>query len=53
MNGKEFRIWFSDGTYEPQMVLVWAISEEQAIILAQAERIKAACDYTLHSCIEK
>lgn len=49
MKHTKFKVWFSDSSYDPQMVIVWASNEEQATILAQAERIKAGADYTLHS----
>jgi len=45
----QFIVWFSDSSYDPQKVEVWALTKEQAVILAQAERIKAGDDYTLHS----
>ncbi len=47
MKTTKFTIWFSNGDYDAQMVIVHALSEEQARILAQAERIKAGCDYTI------
>lgn len=43
-----FIVWFANENYEPQGVSVVAFNQDQAIILAQAERIKAGCDYTLH-----
>ena len=51
MKHTKFIIWFSDGTYDPQKVEEWAFNEEQAVILAKANRIKAGSDYTVR-CIE-
>lgn len=51
MKHTEFNIWFSNGDYDPQMVKVFAFNEEQATILAKAERIKAGADYTLHKVV--
>ena len=42
-----FRVWFSNGNYLPESVSVSAFGQGDALILAQAERIKAGCDYTL------
>jgi hypothetical protein len=47
MKQSYFRVWFSNGNYEPQSVSVSAFGQGDALILAQAERIKAGCDYTL------
>lgn len=51
MKRTKFIVCFSDGTYDPQRVEEWAFNEEQAIILAKANRIKAGSDYTLHSVV--
>lgn len=48
MKHTKFIVWFSDSSYKPQMVVVYAFNEEQATILAKAERIKAGADYTVH-----
>ena len=46
---KEFTyvVWFSNCNYEPQGVTVKALNQNNALILAQAERIKEGLDYTL------
>lgn len=51
MKHTKFVVWFSNSTYDPQMVIVWAFNRSQAIILAKAERIKAGSDYTLSSVV--
>lgn len=51
MKHTKFTVWFSNASYNPQMVIVYAFNEEQAIILAKAERIKAGADYTVHEVI--
>ena len=43
-----FKVWFSNCNYEPQYVLVEALNQNDALILAQAERIHDGLDYTLH-----
>lgn len=43
-----FKVWFSTCNYEPQCVLVAALNQNDALILAQAERILEGLDYTLH-----
>lgn len=47
MKQSYFRVWFSNGNYLPEFVNVSAFGQGDALILAQAERIKAGCDYTL------
>lgn len=47
MKQSYFRVWFSNGNYLPELVNVSAFGKGEALILAQAERIKAGCDYTL------
>lgn len=42
-----FRLWFSNGNYLPEFVNVSVFGQGDALILAQAERIKAGRDYTL------
>ena len=41
-------VWFANENYEPQRITVLALNQQEALILAQAERIKEGCDYTLH-----
>ena len=41
-------IWFANGNYKPQSVVKTAFNQHEALILAQAERIKNGLDYTLH-----
>ena len=43
-----FKVWFSNCNYAPQYVLVEALNQNDALILAQAERIRDGLDYTLH-----
>lgn len=45
-------IWFSNKEYLPQKVEVNAMNQEQAVILAKAERIKQGLDYTIHMIIK-
>jgi len=52
MKKYEFRVWFSNCNYLPQSIYVKALNQNDALILAQAERVKAGEDYTLHR-IEK
>ena len=52
MKQYEFKVWFSNCNYEPQSVHVKAFNQNDALILAQAERVRNGKDYTLH-CIEK
>lgn len=48
MKQTRYVIWFSNENYEPQSVEVSAFNQNDALILAQAERISAGLDYTLH-----
>lgn len=43
-----YMVWFSNENYNPQGVSVEALNQGEALILAQAERIKDGLDYTLH-----
>lgn len=45
----KFRVWFSNSNYDPEFVTVTALNQNDALILAQAERVKQGRDYTLHS----
>ena len=45
---REYKVWFSDGNYDPEYVLVYAQSQNDALILAQPERINDGLNYTLH-----
>jgi len=44
----EFKVWFSNVNYLPEFVHVRALNQNDALILAQAERVKCGEDYTLH-----
>ena len=48
MKETKYRVWFSNCNYTPEPVYVSAGCQNNALILAQAERIKAGLDYTLH-----
>lgn len=48
MKHTKFAVWFSNGNYEPERLVVSALNQNDALILAQAERIKDGLDYTLH-----
>lgn len=48
MKNYKFNVWFSNGSYEPELVIVFATGRHQAKILAQAERIRDGIDYTVH-----
>lgn len=48
MKNTMFKVWFSNCNYEPQYVLIEALNQNDALILAQAERIRDGLDYTLH-----
>lgn len=48
MKLNEYKVWFANENYEPQVVKLVAGSQQTALILAQANRIKAGLDYTLH-----
>ena len=41
-------VWFSNENYAPESVMVNALNQNDALILAQAERIKKGLDYTLY-----
>ena len=45
---QEYKVWFSSCNYMPEFVHVKAMNQNDALILAQAERIKEEKDYTLH-----
>ena len=42
-----FTVWFANENYMPQPVKLVAFNASTAIILAQAQRIKAGLDYTI------
>lgn len=46
MKQTHFRVWFTDGSYLPEFVIVSAFGQGEALILAKAERIKAGLDYS-------
>ena len=43
-----YKVWFYNTNYEPQFVVVEASNQNDALILAQAERINDGLNYTLH-----
>jgi len=45
----EYEVWFSNENYPPQREIVMAFNQNDALILAQAARIKQGLDYTLDS----
>lgn len=47
MKQSYFRVWFSNGNYLPEFIDIAALGQPEALILAQAERIKAGIDYTV------
>ena len=49
MKQYKYLVWFSNCNYEPECVTVKAFNANDALILAQAERIKSGEDYTLDS----
>ena len=49
MKNNKYIVWFSNCNYKKQGVTVFALSQNDALILAQAERIKEGLDYTLNS----
>ena len=48
MKQNTYKVWFTNGTYEPQYELVGGFNDRQAEIVAQAVRIRAGLDYTTH-----
>ncbi len=40
MKQSYFRVWFSNGNYLPEFIDIAALGQPEALILAQAERIK-------------
>lgn len=48
MKNTLFKVWFANCNYEPECILIEALNQNNALILAQAERIKDGLDYTLH-----
>lgn len=48
MKQSKYIVWFSNGNY-PEPIEVFAFNQQEALILAQAERIKTGGDYTLSS----
>jgi hypothetical protein len=44
---KVYEVWFSNVNYEPQLVSIAAKNQDDALILAKAERIKNDLDHTL------
>ena len=48
MKQTTYIVWFSNENYRPQGVTVRALNQNEALILAQAERIAEGLDYTMH-----
>jgi len=48
MKNNSYLVWFANCNYEPESVRIDALNQNDALILAQAERIKEGLDYTLH-----
>lgn len=48
MKTTKYKVYFSNENYKPQKVIVFAFNQAEALILAQAERIKEGLDYTLY-----
>ena len=48
MKKTKFRVWFSNCNYSPEPVYVSALNQNDALILAQTERVNAGLDYTFH-----
>lgn len=48
MKKTKFRVWFSNCNYEPEYVTVQALNQNDALILAQACRVRKGLDYTLN-----
>ncbi len=47
MKESKFKVWFSNCNYKDEFEIVFALNQNDALILAQAERIKQGFDYTL------
>lgn len=47
MKYTKYEVWFSNCNYDPKCVKVSALNQNDALILAQAKRIKDGLDYTL------
>jgi len=47
MKDNKYKVWFANCNYKDQFEIVFAINQNDALIIAQAERIKQGCDYTL------
>jgi len=52
MKEHEYKVWFANCNYGPEHVAVRALNANEALILAQGERIRQGKDYTLHSIYE-
>lgn len=48
MKNNNFKVWFSNSNYKPEYVKVRALNANDALILAQAERVKKGLDYTFY-----
>ena len=49
MKQNTYKVWFTNGNYDRQSELVGGFNAGEAIILAQAIRIKEGKDYTVES----
>lgn len=43
----KYKVWFSTENYEPEFVSVFALNQDDAVILAKAKRIQKRLDHTL------
>jgi len=48
MKKTKYLVWFANCNYEPESVRVTAFNQNDALILAQARRIRDGLDKTLH-----
>ena len=51
MKQTTYTVWFSNENYSPQPVTVRALNQNDALILAQAERVVEGLDYTLYEIV--
>jgi len=48
MKQTKYKVWFSNCNYSPELVTVSALNQNDALILAKAERVKEGLDHTLY-----
>lgn len=48
MKENKYKVWFSNCNYEPEVEYIRAFNQGEALILAQAKRIRKGSDYTLY-----